>query len=91
MATNIRAGKPNQVRRKIETEASSIFEKILLTDMPRSVFFVKGKVHSCPVGGRLESRYIDRGDSVFIGTYDNRCTVNMIIEDMHLAKEVRSH
>ncbi|MDD4882694.1 MAG: hypothetical protein PHR30_00015 [Gallionellaceae bacterium] len=86
MATFIKASKTNQIIRKIETEASSIFEKILMTDIPRSVFFVKGKIHSCPVGGRLESRYIDRGDSLFIGTYDNKATVGMIIEDIHLAK-----
>lgn len=91
MATNIHAGKLNQILRKIESEASSIFEKILMTDIPRSVFCVKGKIHSCPVGGRLESRYIDRGDSLFIGTYDNRATVNMIIEDLHLASQPRGH
>lgn len=91
MATNIQTGKLNQIFRKIETEATSIFEKILMSDIPRSVFCVKGKIHSCPVGGRLESRYIGRGDSMFIGTYDNRATVHMIIEDLHLASRPRSH
>lgn len=86
MATYVQASKSNQIIRKIETEANSIIEKILLTDIPRSVFFVNGKIHSCPVGGRLESRYIHRGDSQFIGTYDNRATVGMIIEDIHLTK-----
>ena len=85
MATNIEVRKLNKSTRIIESEAISIFDKILSTDIPRSVFFIKGKVYSCPTGGRLESRYIDRGDSLFIGTYDNRATVSMIIDDLRLS------
>jgi hypothetical protein len=87
MTTNIRIRDTHQIIRRIETEACTIFDKILLTDIPRSVFFIKGKIHSCPVGGRLESRYFDRGDSLFIGTYDNRATIRMIIEDLDLARQ----
>lgn len=91
MATEIQASKMNRILRKIETEALTIFDKILMTDIPRSVFFVKGKIHSCPVGGRLESRYIDRGDSFFVGTYDNRATIGMILEDLHLVRQTGKH
>lgn len=91
MAIEIQTNKVNRILRKIETEAFSIFDKILSTDIPRSVFFVKGKIHSCPVGGRLESRYIGRGDSCFVGTYDNRATLGMIIEDLHLVRLAGKH
>lgn len=85
MDTNTRTSNPNQARRALETEASTIFDKILSTDIPRSVFYINGRVHSCPVGGRLETRYFDRRDSLFVGTYDTRATLSMIIEDLHLA------
>lgn len=71
--------------RIVESEACSIYDKIILSDRPRSVFFVKGKIHSCPVGGRLESRYMGHDNSLFIGTYDSRATLGMIVEDLHLA------
>lgn len=73
----------------IETEACTIFNKILMTDAPRSVFYVKGKIHSCPVGGRLELRYIDHNDSLFVGTYDARATVGMIVEDLHMTVQTK--
>jgi hypothetical protein len=91
MANIIQTRNADRTNGKVEIEATSIFDKILLTDIPRSVFFIKGKIHSCPVGGRLESRYFDRGDTCFIGTYDNRATVNMIIEDLHSARQGASH
>lgn len=69
----------------VELEACSIYDKIILFDRPRSVFFMKGKIRSCPVGGRLESRYMGHNNSLFIGTYDSRANLSMIIEDLHLA------
>ncbi len=73
---------------KIEFEASTILYKILLTEIPRAVFSLQGRIHSCPVGGRLEKRYLDRSDSIFIGTYDIRATMDMIVDDLHLTQYI---
>lgn len=74
----------------IRQQASQIIDKIFFANGPRSVFVVKGKVCSCPVGGRLESKYIARRDSQLIGIYDDRATISMIIEDLCSAGVVES-
>lgn len=67
--------------------ACKILDKIFFSNGPRAVFSVKGKIHSCPVGGRLESKYIARCDSLLIGIYDERATLNMIIDDLSSAAD----
>ena len=63
----------------------SLLERILASDAPRAVFLLDGEIVSCPSGGQLEARWLQRPDAVFVGTYDCEVSASMLLEDLRAA------
>jgi hypothetical protein len=63
----------------------SLLERILASDTPRAVFLLDGVIVSCPSGGQLEARWLQRPEAVFVGTYDCEVSASMLLEDLRAA------
>ncbi len=63
----------------------SLLDRIHASDAPRAVFLLDGVIVSCPSGGQLEARWLQRPDAVFVGTYDCEVSVSMVLEDLRAA------
>jgi hypothetical protein len=63
----------------------SLLERILASDAPRAVFLFDGQIVSCPSGGQLEARWLQRPEAVFVGTYDCEVSASMLLEDLRAA------
>ena len=59
-----------------------MLDKIIASDQPRAVFLIDGEIISCPSGGEIEARHLQRPGALFVGTYD--CEA-MILEDLQAA------
>ena len=62
-----------------------LLDRILAGEQPRSVFLIDGEIVSCPSGGQLESRWLQRPGIVFVGTYDCEVSEAMLLEDLRAA------
>ncbi len=62
-----------------------ILDKILASDRPRAVFLIKGEIVSCPAGGQIEARHLQRPKAIFVGTYDCEVSEAMLLEDLQAA------
>jgi hypothetical protein len=63
----------------------SLLDRILASDTPRAVFLLDGEIVSCPSGGQLEARWLQRPEAVFVGTYDCEVSAAMLQEDLRAA------
>ena len=62
-----------------------LLNRILAGEQPRAVFLIDGKIVSCPSGGQLEARWLQRLGAVFVGTYDCEVSEAMLLEDLRAA------
>ncbi len=62
-----------------------ILDKILASGRPRAVFLIKGEIVSCPAGGQIEARHLQRPGAIFVGTYDCEVSEAMLLEDLQAA------
>ena len=62
-----------------------LLDRILAGEQPRAVFLIDGEIVSCPSGGQLESRWLQRPGAVFVGTYDCEVSEAMLLEDLRAA------
>ncbi len=60
----------------------SLLDRIHASDAPRAVFLLDGEIVSCPSGGQMEARWLQRPEAVFVGTYDCEVSASMLLEDM---------
>lgn len=63
----------------------SLLDRILASDTPRAVFLLDGEIVSCPSGGQMEARWLQRPKAVFVGTYDCEVSAAMLLEDLRAA------
>jgi hypothetical protein len=63
----------------------SLLDRILASAAPRAVFLIDGEIVSCPSGGQLEARWLQRPKAVFVGTYDCEVSAAMLLEDLQAA------
>ena len=59
-----------------------LLDRILASAVPRAVFLLDGEIASCPSGGQLEARWLQRTEAVFVGTYDCEASAAMLLEDL---------
>ena len=62
-----------------------ILDKIIASRRPRAVFLIEGEIVSCPSGGQIEARYLQRPGALFVGTYDSEASEAMVLEDLQAA------
>jgi hypothetical protein len=62
-----------------------ILDKIIAGDQPRAVFLIEGEIISCPSGGQIEARHLQRPGALFVGTYDCEVSEAMLLEDLRAA------
>jgi hypothetical protein len=62
-----------------------ILNKIIARRRPRAVFLIEGEIVSCPAGGQIEARHLQRPGVLFVGTYDCEASEAMILEDLQAA------
>ncbi len=62
-----------------------LLHRILAGEQPRAVFLIDGEIVSCPSGGQLEARWLQRPGAVFVGTYDCEVSEAMLLEDLRAA------
>jgi hypothetical protein len=63
----------------------SILDKIIASGRPRAVFLIKGEIISCPSGGQIEARHLERPGALFVGTYDCEVSEAMLLDDLRAA------
>ena len=59
-----------------------LLDRILADEQPRAVFLIDGEIVP---GGQLESRWLQRPGTVFVGTYDYEVSEAMLLEDLRAA------
>ena len=59
-----------------------LLDKIIASHRPRAVFLIKGEIVSCPAGGQIEVRHLQRPGAIFVGTYDCEASEAMLLEDL---------
>ena len=69
----------------VPSRLQPLLDRILAGEQPRAVFLINGEIVSCPSGGQLESRWLQRPGAVFVGTYDCEVSASMLLEDMRAA------
>ena len=62
-----------------------ILDRIIASHRPRAVFLLDGVIVSCPSGGQLEARWLQRPEAGFVGTYDCKVSASMLLEDLRAA------
>jgi hypothetical protein len=45
----------------------------------------RGEIVSCPSGGQIEARHLQRPGALFVGTYDCEVSEAMLLEDLRAA------
>ena len=66
----------------VPSRLQPLLDRILAGEQPRAVFLINGEIVSCPSGGQLESRWLQRPGAVFVGTYDCEVSEAMLLEDL---------
>ena len=69
----------------VPSRLQPLLDRILAGEQPRAVFLINGEIVSCPSGGQLESRWLQRPGAVFVGTYDCEVSEAMLLEDLRAA------
>ena len=69
----------------VPSRLQPLLDRILAGEQPRAVFLIDGEIVSCPSGGQLESRWLQRPGTVFVGTYDYEASEAMLLEDLRAA------
>ena len=69
----------------VPSQFQPLLDRILAGEQPRAVFLINGEIVSCPSGGQLESRWLQRPGAVFVGTYDCEVSEAMLLEDLRAA------
>ena len=69
----------------VPSQFQPLLDRILAGEQPRAVFLIDGEIVSCPSGGQLESRWLQRPGAVFVGTYDCEVSEAMLLEDLRAA------
>ena len=69
----------------VPSRLQPLLDRILAGDQPRAVFLIDGEIVSCPSGGQLEARWLQRPGAVFVGTYDCEVSEAMLLEDLRAA------
>jgi hypothetical protein len=49
------------------------------------VFLIRGEIVSCPAGGVIEARHLQRPGAIFVGTYDCEASEAMLLDDLRAA------
>ena len=62
-----------------------ILDRIIASGRSRVVFLIKGEIVSCPAGGQIKARHLQRPDALFVGTYDCEVSEAMLLEDLQAA------
>jgi hypothetical protein len=62
-----------------------ILDRIIASHRPRAVFLIRGEIVSCPAGGQIEARHLQRPGTIFVGTYDCEASEAMLLEDLQAA------
>jgi len=62
-----------------------IRDKIIASRRPRAVFLIEGEIVSCPSGGQIEARHLQRPGAIIVGTYDCEASEAMLLEDLQAA------
>lgn len=62
-----------------------IIDRIIASCRPRAVFLIGGEIVSCPAGGQIEARHLQRPEAIFVGTYDCEISEAMLLEDLRAA------
>ena len=69
----------------VPSQLQPLLDRILAGEQPRAVFLIDGGIVSCPSGGQLEARWLQRPGAVFVGTYDCEVSEAMLLEDLRAA------
>ena len=67
------------------TQLQPILDRIFASHRPRAVFLIRGEIVSCPSGGQIEARHLQRPGAIFVGTYDCEVSEAMLREDLQAA------
>lgn len=62
-----------------------ILDRIIASHQPRAVFLIRGEIVSCPAGGQIEGRHLQRPGAIFVGTYDCEASEAMLLDDLRAA------
>ena len=67
------------------SQLQPILDRILVSHRPRAVFLIRGEIVSCPAGGAIEARHLQRPGAIFVGTYDCEASEAMLLDDLRAA------